>query len=151
MNQNNIDSEDDMQMEPLFADLDLDENTFFQKKFNIDRCTPKGLSKIVVETSPSIKVNLTDARNCNDVTVLPEEVNSFSQFLYLTSERTKRLQSLRNTAIWRAMKLAGGWICIILFVFWLSFIFLPWSFPSNPFKYFLRKRTKKEEENEQVI
>ena len=151
LNQNNTDSEDDMQIEPLFADLNLDENTFFQKNLNVDHITPKGLSKIVVETNPSINVNLSDVRNRHDVTVLPEEVNSFSQLLYFTSERTNRLQSLRNTAIWRAMKLLGGWICIILFVFWLSSIFSPSSFPSNPFKHFLRKRTKDEEEGEKIV
>ena len=78
-------------------------------------------------------VNTNDS---GDVTILPEALKSFPHCLHLVAARSERLKILRNTAIWRSIKLSAAWICVILFVFWLSSIFFSSTLPNNPFKFF---------------
>ena len=70
-----------------------------------------------------------------DVTVLPEELSSYSHCLYFMSARRNRLRLLRDAAIWRAIKLLGGWIMVFLFVFWLSSIFTLTLFLITPLSF----------------
>ena len=99
-----------------------------------DNCLP------VVDT---LKDNISDTDNVNDVTILPENILSFSHCLRFTSKRTERLKSVRETAQWRAIKLCASWICIILFVLWLASVILFSTFPTNPLKSLLKERRKK--------
>ena len=117
--------------------------------------TPSPSISNVVADSENINDNYVDTgkridRTTNgedDVTVLPEYLKSFSQTILLTSARRKRLRSLCNEAVWRAIKMLGGWVCIILLVFWLSSILGLSTFPANPLKSFLQEKKKKEKKS----
>ena len=78
-------------------------------------------------------VNTNDS---GDVTILPEALKSFPYCLHLEAARSERLTISHNTAIWRSIKLSATWICVILFVLWLSSIFFSSTVPKNPFKFF---------------
>ena len=73
--------------------------------------------------------------NVDDVTVLPKELSSYSHCICFTSARRNRLKHLCTIASWRAIKLMGGWIMVILLVFWLASIFSLSTFPENPLKF----------------
>ena len=93
----------------------------------------------------AVDVDRKSCHNVLDVTILPENISSYSQCLYFTSARSTRLGLLRGAAIWRAIRLLGGWIMVFLFVFGLSFILTASSFPDNPIKFLLpRKKEKKQ-------
>ena len=101
----------------------------------------------------SVKCTDVVTNDDNDVTILPADIKSYSQTIRLVSARRKRLKGLCNAAIWRAIKLLGGWVCIILLVFWLSSIFGLSTFPTNPLKFFVkekreRKKSKKNKKSQ---
>ena len=99
-----------------------------------------------------VSVKRLDVTNdSDDVTILPEGLTSFSHCLHLVSARSERLRCLRNTAIWRSIKMLASWVCVILFVFWLSSFFSLSTFPENPFKFFLNeKKTNKKKKGSKI-
>ena len=138
-------SKDYMMIEPLFLEF----SPQFEKKLT----TPPNLlvnEEAVLDgvdmkcySVESVKCTDVVTNDVNDVTILPADIKSYLQTICLVSARRKRLKGLCNAATWRAIKLMGGWVCIILLVFWLSSIFGLSIFPTNPLKYFLTQKREK--------
>ena len=150
INYGNPASEDYMMIEPLFISKG-DTPRYFEsvlQQNNTQTCFG-GVSAVIVNEETvkcsvnSVKEFYVITNDSDDVTILPEALTSSLHCLRLVSARRARLRGLCNTAIWRAIKMLAAWICVILFVFWLSSIFSLSTFPENPFKFFLNEKERK--------
>ena len=158
-------SKDYMMIEPLFLNLNLPgefkngSNGDDVRKIglnccasdtimnNIDDIVEDEIDKINAAIEMPCRSSIISYSDVYDVTVLPGELSSYSHCLKFMSARRNRLGSLRDAAIWRAIKLLSGWIMVFLFVFWLSSILTASFFPDNPIKFLfvrriIRKRPK---------
>ena len=105
-------------------------------------------SKIVCNSGASSMNN----NNAIDVTVLPENLSSYSHCLHFTSARMNRLRLLRDAAVWRAVGLFCGWLLVTLFFWWLSSkLSLSSIFAINPLKYYLREKKEKNKKEKTVL